>query len=177
LNAQDWTTARWSVLIACASETEALDAEYQAIEDAMGDSKNLNVRTQERRVRSYYVYVIQSEKPRVGKRGPLPGFHYVGMTTDPARRLREHNGLYANGKPGNPNGGRHTAKHRPWVARALFGPYANRSEALRAEYALKRGKRGSSRCRWTPSDSPWCRGEGADHPWVSDPTGWRPPKP
>ena len=67
-------------------------------------------------------------------------FFYVGMTTDPARRLREHNGLYANGKQGNPKGGKYTSKHRPWVARAYIS-YGSRSEALKAEYALKKGKR------------------------------------
>ena len=103
----------------------------------------------------YWVYVIQSENVRIGKRGnPLPGFFYVGMTTDPARRLREHNGLYANGKQGNPKGGKYTSKHRPWVARACYGPYESRSEALKAEYALKKGKRGKARCHWSVKDSP-----------------------
>ena len=144
----------------------------------MGDPKCLNSQTKEKRSSLYYVYVLQSEQVRVGKTGNLlPGFYYVGMTTDPSRRLREHNGLYANGKTGNPKGGRYTSRHRPWVPRACYGPYATRSEALKAEYALKRGKRGKARCHWTPEDSPWCRGEGAEHPWVLDPTGWRPPKP
>jgi hypothetical protein len=39
----------------------------------------------------------------------------------------------------------------------VYGPYSSRSEALRAEYALKRGKRGESRMRWTTADSPHCR--------------------
>lgn len=110
----------------------------------------------------WWVYVIQSLEPRMGKRGPLPGFHYVGSTTDPARRLREHNGEKS-------GGGRYTSQHRPWEQRALFGPYANRSEALKAEMKLKRTKRGPARCHWTPEDSPLCRGEGVDHPWVQDP--------
>jgi predicted GIY-YIG superfamily endonuclease len=119
----------------------------------------------------YWVYVIQSLEPRYNKRRQrLPGFFYVGMTTDPARRLREHNGLYADGSPGNPKGSRYTSKHRPWEARALFGPYATRSDALKAEYALKHSKRGAQRLNWTPQDSVWCRGEGVGHPWVLDPT-------
>ena len=118
----------------------------------------------------YWVYVIQSENVRVGKKGkPLPGFFYVGMTTDPARRLREHNGLYANGKQGNPKGGKYTSKHRPWVARACYGPYTSRSEALKAEHALKKCKRSTARCHWSVKDSPLCRGEGVNHPWVVDP--------
>lgn len=144
----------------------------------MDDPKNLNTQTKENRSSLYYVYVIQSEQKRVSKKTgkTLDGYYYVGMTTCPARRLREHNGRYANGKPGNPKGSRYTSQHRPWVARACYGPYYSRSEALKAEYRLKRSKRGKARCHWTPEDSPLCRGEGVDHPWVADPVGWRPPK-
>lgn len=115
----------------------------------------------------WWVYVIQSEQPRFTKRGEgRPGFFYVGSTTDPRRRLRQHNGEIK-------GGGRYTAKHRPWAPRALYGPYADRSEAFRAEMALKRGKRGEGRCRWSPDDHELCRGEGPGHPWVADP-GWAP---
>lgn len=115
----------------------------------------------------WWVYVIQSEEVRFSKRTgkQLPGFHYVGSTTDPARRLRQHQGEIK-------GGGKYTSKHRPWVPRALYGPYKNRSEAFKAEMALKRGKRGTARTQWKPSDSKWCRGEGTNHPWVSDPT-WK----
>lgn len=109
----------------------------------------------------WWVYVIQSEEPRVGKRGPLPGFHYVGSTTDPPRRLRQHNGEIV-------GGGRYTSMHRPWVPRALYGPYKDRSEAFKAEMKLKRSKRGKARCQWTPEDHELCRGLGAEHPWVLD---------
>jgi structure-specific endonuclease subunit SLX1 len=110
----------------------------------------------------WWVYVIQSEELRFNKRGSqLPGFHYVGSTTNPARRLRQHNGLVA-------GGGKYTSKHRPWRMKAIFGPYANRSEAMKAERALKRGKRGEARCQWSPSDSPWCRGAGVDDPRVEE---------
>jgi predicted GIY-YIG superfamily endonuclease len=117
----------------------------------------------------YYVYVIESEQPRYSRKGKrLPGLHYVGMTVCPFRRLREHNGLYANGKAGNPKGGRYTSKHRYWQMRAIWGPYATRSEALKAEYALKRGKRGVARTKWAAEDSKWCRGLGAQDPRVSE---------
>lgn len=110
----------------------------------------------------WFVYVIQSLCARVGKRGnPLPGFFYVGSTTDPSRRLRQHNGTLS-------GGGKYTAQHRPWQMRAIFGPYANRSEALKAEMALKRGKRGEARLRWTEADSPWCRGLGVEDPRVEE---------
>lgn len=106
----------------------------------------------------WWVYVLQSLAPRPGG---LPGFHYVGCTTLPPRRLREHNGELT-------GGARYTSKHRPWTPRAVYGPYKNRSCAQKAEYALKHGKRGVQRTRWSLEDSPWCRGEGPLHPWVTD---------
>lgn len=110
---------------------------------------------------NWWVYVIQSLAPRTNARGkPLSGFFYVGSTTDPTRRLRQHNGEIK-------GGGRYTAKHRPWEPRALYGPYENRSEALKAEMALKHGKRGIARTQWCPADSSWCRGLGPADPWVA----------
>lgn len=115
----------------------------------------------------WWVYVVQSLEKRFGKRGnPLPGWHYVGCSTDVYRRLREHNGLYADGSMGNPKGSKYTSKHRPWELRAIHGPYFGQSEALKAERALKHGKRGTDRCRWSTRDSAWCRGLGAEDPLV-----------
>ena len=172
------TGATRRVLVECDTDDEALEVESQTIEEHMGDPKNLNRKSGDRSGGIYWVYVIQSEQKRVSKKTGrvLPGFFYVGFTSCPARRLREHNGRYANGKMGKKGGGKWTSKHRPWVARACYGPYYSRSEALKAEYKLKRSKRGKARCRWTPEDSPLCRGEGVDHPWVADPVGWRSPK-
>lgn len=103
----------------------------------------------------WFVYVLQSLVPRYGKRGQrLPGVHYVGCTTDVARRAQEHNGL-------RPGGGKYTAKHRPWRLMAIFGPYYGQSQALKAEYTLKRTKRGAARVSWSKSDSVLCCGEGA----------------
>lgn len=117
----------------------------------------------------WWVYIIQSQVPRTGKRGqPLPGFLYVGSTTDPARRIRQHNGQIA-------GGGRYTSTRRPWKARALFGPYADRKEAFKAEMALKR-LRGSARLAWSPAIHHLCRGAGLGHPWVTDPN-WHEPSP
>lgn len=111
----------------------------------------------------WYVYVIQSQAPRTNSRGkPLPGFFYVGSTTDYHRRLRQHNGELR-------GGGRYTAKHRPWKPAALYGPYQDRREAFKAEMALKRGKRGTARTLWSPEDHPLCRGLGAQDPWVNEP--------
>ena len=108
----------------------------------------------------WYVYVLQST---VLREGGKPGFTYVGATNDPVRRLKQHNGEL-------PGGARYTSKYRPWVPRALFGPYKGRRDALRAEYALKHRKRGENRIKWSPEDSKWCRGLGPEHPWVKAPT-------
>ena len=105
-------------------------------------------------VRPWFVYVLRSDSANR---------YYVGCTTNPARRIRQHNGEIK-------GGGRYTRTRRPWKGAALYGPYENQSEACRAEKALKKGKRGLGRTQWSLSDSKWCRGEGATHPWVSDPT-------
>ena len=52
----------------------------------------------------------------------------------------------------------------------MYGPYKDQSDALRAERALKHGKRGVSRTQWSPSESAWCRGHGPLDDWVLDPT-------
>lgn len=171
LNDQDWSSATWRVLVECDTDDEALEVESQIIEEHMGDPNCLNVTVRVKRPRLFWVYVIQSADTRVSEKTgkTLMGPTYVGMTVDPARRLRQHNREIV-------GGAKATSKHQNWQARALFGPYHSRSEALRAEYRLKHSKRGKARCHWTPEDSPLCRGEGVDHPWVADPVGWRPPK-
>lgn len=111
-------------------------------------------------LRFWVVYVIQSLEVRYGKRGnQLPGFHYVGCTTDVIRRLRQHNGEIT-------GGGKYSSMHRPWVLRAIFGPYIGQSNALKAERALKHGKRGIARALWAPEDSHWCCGLGAADPRI-----------
>ncbi len=115
----------------------------------------------------WYVYVIQSLVTPVGKK---VGFTYVGATNDPVRRFRQHNGEL-------PGGARFTSRFRPWIPRALYGPYEGRTDALKAEYALKKGKRGEGRTRWCVEDSHWCRGEGPLHCWVQDPTSMTPVDP
>jgi predicted GIY-YIG superfamily endonuclease len=170
LNEQDWSTATWRVLVECDTDDEAFGIESEIIEEHMSDPNCLNVSAKVKRSRLWYVYVIQSADTRVSKKTgkTLMGPRYVGATVDPARRLRQHNREIK-------GGAKATSKHQNWQARALFGPYHSQREALRAEYTLKR-KRGEARLRWSPEDSPLCRGEGVDHPWVSDPVGWRPPK-
>ena len=149
----------------CGSEAAALEKESVLIAAALSDEKCLNKSIPKPPSKLYWVYVIQSLQQRQGDK---PGFFYVGMTNDPAHRLRAHNGEIK-------GGGRYTSKFRPWAAKALHGPYFSRSDALRAEFALKRQKRGEGRLRWTTLDSPYCCGEGVNHPWVKDPVGWSPP--
>ena len=108
--------------------------------------------------------MIQSQVPRTGDK---PGFYYVGSTTDPARRLYEHNNTS--------KGAKFTARFRPWLARGLYGPYASRSEAMKAELELKK-KITDEKLHWSPQDSPLCRGEGSSHPWVTNSDVWPPVK-
>lgn len=99
----------------------------------------------------WVVYVIQSQQMRKTASGKVvEGFFYVGSTTDVNRRLRQHNGEIK-------GGAKYTSKHRPWVLMCTYGTYANRSEAMKAELALKK-KRGRQRLFWSLSDSQWCRG-------------------
>ena len=72
------------------------------------------------------------------------------MTNDIFKRLRQHNGEIK-------GGAKYTSKHRPWVLMCTYGTYANRSEAMKAEMALKK-KRGKARLYWTEGQSKWCRG-------------------
>jgi predicted GIY-YIG superfamily endonuclease len=59
---------------------------------------------------------------------------YVGVTTDLARRLAQHNGK-ARGGAKSTRGG------RPWRIVARFGPFASRGTAQRLEHRLKRLRR------------------------------------
>lgn len=92
----------------------------------------------------WFVYVIQGNSPD----GKKP--YYVGCTNDVARRVRQHNGLIA-------GGARYTSRFTDWQLRAVYGPYTGRSEAQRAEYALKHSRRGARRLTWAPNDHPLCR--------------------
>jgi putative endonuclease len=67
-----------------------------------------------------YVYILQCETD--------PSKHYVGMSSDPARRLEEHN----SGKL------IHTNKHRLWKIEVSI-VYANAAKAAAFERYLKSG--------------------------------------
>jgi predicted GIY-YIG superfamily endonuclease len=89
----------------------------------------------------WVVYVLQSQIPRLSSKGkPLEGFFYVGSTTDVHRRLRQHNGEIK-------GGGKYTSKHRPWALMCVYGTFENRSEAMKAEMAVKK-LRGKARLSW-----------------------------
>lgn len=65
---------------------------------------------------------------------------YVGISHDPERRLREHNGEL-------PGGAKSTRAGRPWSLGASYGPYPDRGTAQSAEHALKK-LRGRARLAW-----------------------------
>ena len=80
----------------------------------------------------WFVYVLLSGDARRT---------YVGVTTDPDRRLAQHNGE-------RPGGARSTRAGRPWTREVLHGPYA-RGDAQRLEHRLKK-VRGKARLRFDP---------------------------
>jgi predicted GIY-YIG superfamily endonuclease len=67
-----------------------------------------------------FVYILESVAS--------PGRHYIGLTSDVAARLREHNAGKAV----------HTWKHRPWRLRAAV-EFADPTVATRFETYLKSG--------------------------------------
>lgn len=69
---------------------------------------------------AYYVYILQCGD----------GSLYTGITTDLARRVREHNGVV-------PGGARYTSGRRP-VTLVYSENCASRSDAQQREYAIKR---------------------------------------
>ncbi|MSR48361.1 MAG: GIY-YIG nuclease family protein [Planctomycetes bacterium] len=77
---------------------------------------------------SWIVYVLASSSRT-----------YVGITTDLARRLQQHNGERRGGASS-------TRAGRPWRIAAQLGPYESRSEALRVEHRVK-SLHGSDRLR------------------------------
>lgn len=66
---------------------------------------------------------------------------YVGITVDVERRVNQHNGE-------RPGGARSTRAGRPWRVGRVYGPYADRGAASRAERALK-AVRGLKRLTWS----------------------------
>lgn len=63
------------------------------------------------------------------------GRTYIGATTDPARRLRQHNGELV-------GGARATKGKGPWKQKAVLSGFATQSEAYRWEKLLKLRARG-----------------------------------
>ena len=70
----------------------------------------------------FYIYIIYSASSDV---------FYVGYSNDPQRRLIEHNN-----KPFNS----FTAKHRPWIPKAVFNCGAVESHAINIERFIKQQK-------------------------------------
>jgi putative endonuclease len=74
---------------------------------------------------SYFIYILQSWKTNK---------FYVGYSTDPWRRVLEHNNKVCNS---------YASKFRPWGLRAVFLVGTNESEAIRIERFIKKQKKAS----------------------------------
>lgn len=72
----------------------------------------------------------------------------MGSSTDPKKRLKQHNGHIA-------GGAKSTRAGRPWKIATCFGPFAGKGEALQAEASLKKLK-GSARFAWSGAPSVSC---------------------
>ena len=68
----------------------------------------------------YYTYVLESLN--------LPGTRYIGQTSDPWRRLEQHNA----------GENRSTVRRRPWKI-VLYIAFETRNQAVRFERYLKSG--------------------------------------
>ena len=73
-----------------------------------------------------YVYLLHSLEN--------PTKFYIGFTTNPVRRLRQHNGLIK-------GGAEYTKKHRPWIMIRLISGFLNKTHALQFEWAWQHTKK------------------------------------
>lgn len=90
----------------------------------------------------WFVYLLLSS---VGA-GERAARSYVGISTDPQRRLRQHNGEL-------PGGAKSTRGGRPWQVRRVIGPCIDRSRAQQIEASLKKLSGLERRLAWeAPSD-------------------------
>jgi putative endonuclease len=74
---------------------------------------------------AYYCYILEC----------CDGSYYTGWTTDPPRRLQQHN---------RGRGGRYTRSHRP-VRLVYVEPQPDRASAMRRERKIKNLKRGQKK--------------------------------
>ena len=70
----------------------------------------------------YYIYILYS---------PTSDKYYVGYTTDPYRRVLEHNTKTFN---------TYTSKYRPWILAMAFACSYEEKEAIRIERFIKKQK-------------------------------------
>lgn len=69
----------------------------------------------------FYCYLIKSQQTATSKAT------YIGFSTQPLHRLRQHNGELV-------SGARRTSKYRPWVHIAIVGGFPNKIVALQFEW-------------------------------------------
>ena len=72
--------------------------------------------------KKYYCYLLVSKR--------CPGHTYIGYTTDPDRRLAQHNGKVQ-------GGAKYTKRYRPWKRKILVSGFKSSHDALMFEWAWK----------------------------------------
>ena len=70
----------------------------------------------------FYLYILHSATSDI---------FYIGITDNPARRLKEHN---------ESEHVTFTSKHRPWALKAVFRIGENRGDALKLEKFIKKNR-------------------------------------
>jgi predicted GIY-YIG superfamily endonuclease len=94
----------------------------------------------------YFCYLLRSLETEKSTRT------YVGFTTNPKRRIRQHNGELK-------SGARRTSKHRPWSFVVVISGFPNKIVALQFEWQLQH-----------PAESRIVRTQGGS---ASHPKGWK----
>ncbi len=73
----------------------------------------------------YYVYLLKSD---------VSNKTYIGYTTDPYRRLLQHNGIKS-------GGAKHTRKDRPWSLIMFITGFPTERTALQYEFCIQHTKK------------------------------------
>ena len=73
---------------------------------------------------SFYCYLLQSNQTKNSSRS------YIGFTTNPQRRIRQHNGEIT-------LGAKKTLKHRPWKYILIISGFPNKIVALQFEWQFQ----------------------------------------
>jgi len=97
---------------------------HQSLDDLRTEDTPKDLKNSDSGRSFHHCYLLRSRDPSHSNKT------YIGYTTDPIRRLREHNGDLASG------GAKKTKRHgRPWEYVAIVGGFESKSSAMQFEWA------------------------------------------